>query len=868
MNKYTFFILIIFVFISLITSSFSVAKMDENIIHPNTYVASPNLHTIWQFTPSNSIGNINYTAAGNIFENGKMGFISWYKTNSNSYVISGISSNGIVMWNISVINYINFTIYGPVLNYSQTILVQSGAIIGPGISTFALYNAYNGNLIWMNNITLSDNQKIFPFYTGIYTNNGNATLLFLSYNKTSDISPNILIFENTLLLLNANNGSINHVVSYTTYGIKNVLIGNQNVYIIPSFEGLSSGGFMYYQLLPVLSNNSIVIYNYIVLYNLEGILLFNITAPTSNFTTISIITSTSVGNYFGGNNYYIAITFLNVFINNTNIKSEYGSIAILNVNGAIKYSIELPINNYPVSVQSITPNIFRLEYRLSPSTPIGNLIDYTGTGNPDLLLENVILPSGEAYLSVLNVLNNKFQWNSSLQFYPSDEIVEPLPYSFDGLPIPEILLISSSGNITALYGSNGTIMWKIVQQGDLIGTPYNSLAEFYPQLMNLTKSTLTSFITLTYFYNSSGYGNTILHINVYSSDTGNVIYIKNISLPSPPQHASLFPIGECYNTSTMDVGLVLSSKNTTGWNYYFYGISGNNGSFIFNGSESFPSNNNYINFQSGYVFGLFYQDLNNGQVSNDGRIDDVFFSIGSSIIAYNVNNYVEKSSKNSFSVILSSNVINGYAPLNVSFTVNVSGNMGPYKYVWIIGNLSIGNLSLLTNVSYLNYSFTQPGKYYVFVNVTDRIGNSIKSNTLYINVESKSSSKVIYYNITGYVTNTNNLPIEGVFIITSDGNKTITNQNGMFYVYLPNGTWQITAYLNGYYNTTVNITVNGRDITIYPPLILKHLPTSQKNGNVSTSSQNMNIGLIALIVILVVSLLAGIIMLFRGFKIH
>jgi hypothetical protein len=859
MYKYMIFITLCLVIGSVIAPYYSTKQNNMNVVIPNAYVSSPNLHTIWQFTPTNAISNVNYTVGGNIFGDGKIGFIVWYKTSPNTYDISGISYNDIQRWNISILNYVNFTLYGTVSSYEQTILVQSGATIGPGTSTFALYNAYNGNLIWMNNITLSSGQSILFIPTGISTNSGNVTILFLSSNTTSNINQNILIFNNKVLELNPINGSIQSIVSYTNYGLSNVH-NDQFIKIIPSSPGLSSGGIIFDQFLVSYSTTTIF-YNYIVSYGLDGILLFNITTPSSNASTISVMTSMSIGNYLGGNNYYIALTFLNVFINNNNIKSEYGSISLLNVNGNVKSTLTYPNGIYPKSVQTSAINFFKLYYKLQPYTPIGNLISYSvNSTNPDILLENIFTSKNEAYLSVLNVVNNKVLWNSTLQFDPETEVIEPLSYSFNGISIPNILLISNSGNITALYGSNGTIMWEIVQKGSLIGYPYNTLAEFYPNLLNLTQPSITSFVTLGYTFNFSD-THSLVNLNVYSAVNGSLIYTKNITLPSSPIYASIVPIGESYNSQYMDLGIILTSKSVNQWNDYFYGIAGNNGSYIFNGSNSFSSNGYSLNIQSGYVFSIFYPGLNNGQVSNDSKIDDIFISTGINVIAYEVNPYLQThNNTTSFSAYLYSNIVSGYSPLNVSFTVNVSGNMNPYKYEWVIGNIS-----LLTNFSYFNYTFTQVGKYPVYVNVTDKLGVSTKSNTIFIMVEPKiNSNKKIYYNITGYVTNTNNLPLSEVYINTSAGNRTITNDIGMFYVSLPNGTWQITATKNGYYTTIENVSVNG-NLTVF--ITLKPLPPNSKTTS-TNSSQSTGIGFIVIMIILMISLLMGVLILIKIFKIY
>ncbi|MGC8657386.1 MAG: carboxypeptidase regulatory-like domain-containing protein [Thermoplasmata archaeon] len=854
--------LLVVVILPVLDASSPVSNISNNTkytIHPLSLSVSPNLNKIWQFAPSNAISNVNYTATGNIFGNGKMGFISWYKSSSDTCIFTGISYNGVPVWNISITNYVNFTMYGQVLNYYQTILIQSGSTLGPGIATFALYNAYNGSMVWMHNITLSSGQSILSMPTGISTNNGNATLLFLSTNKTSVFGNNIKIFSNDVLLLYPYNGTVQQILSYTTYGVT-ALQNIRFIYILPSFPGLSDGGFIVDQFLPYISSNGTIIHDYMLSYTLDGRKLFNITAPSSNESTISLITSVSAGNYLGGADYYIALTTMNIFINNNNINSEYGTIALVNVNGTLKYTLIYPNNTYPISVQSFSNNYFKSNYRLQPSTPIGNLIDYTGTNsNPDILLEAISIPSNEAYLSVLNVATNTFLWNSTINFNSNSEIVEPLTYSFNSISIPNILLISQSGNITSLYGSNGTVMWKIVQNGYLSNIAYNTLAQCYPSLMNITQPNITSFITLS--YTTTNPTNTDVKLNVYSAINGKIIYSKVIYLTSLPQYSYIFPIGECYNTTTMNIGAIFISEYANQKVYYFYGLAGNNGSYIFNGSGTFSSLRYSISFQSGYVFGLFYSGLNNGQVTSDSKIDDLFVSTGTDIIAYDVNQYSIMNSSKLFNVYLTANITSGYIPLNVTFTVNVTGNSGPYKYVW-----NIDNLSLFTDVSYLNYTFAQKGIFPVYVNVTDKLGESIKSNVVNITANPKNvNNKIMYYNITGYITNENNIPIQNVLVNTSDGNRTITNAEGMFYVYLPNGTWHITAYKSGYYTYIENITVNGSGQSIF--ITLK--PYTYANSNNNNSSSKSNIGVVItvfLLAILIIALLYGVLIIIKVFK--
>ncbi|MGC8580969.1 MAG: PKD domain-containing protein [Thermoplasmata archaeon] len=854
-NKYSILLTIAILLFSIV--AFSLPMSDANGIRPYTspsFNISPNMHTIWSYTPS-AFGNVNYTAAGDMFNDGYMGFVAWNSINTSAYKIAGISYSGRVMWNITIPYFVNLTIFGKVGSYSQTILVQSGNIIGPGTSVLALYNAYNGNLIWMDNISLSSGQSVTVITTGINipADYGNATLLFLSSNRTSSYSSSLLIFNNVISLVNPSDGAQSWTISYTTYGeSKESMLSSLFINLIPSIPGLTQGGFVYSEMYPSISLSGIVVNSYIVSYDMNDNLLFNITPPTANATTATILTGISVGNYLGGSTYYIATTLFDAYFSGASIKSEYGALAVLSTSGSIVRTYVYHNGTLPVIVQSLAYRFFNQLYKVPPTTPIGKLIDYTGGSIPDIVLENITIPSNiasmNAYLSVLDVQTNKFLWNSSFSFTPTADLVEQLSFSFNGASIPDILLIpATTGNITALSGSNGAILWNITLSGFLYGQPYNMIAQFYPSLMNLTSSGITSFITLSSTYTSGS-----VNLNVYSASTGKLQYSVPIAISIIPNYAFVYPLGEAYNNSYMDLGVEFISQNSTGSQYSFYGIAGNNGSYIFNGSASFSAKGYGIYYESGYVWNLFYPGLNDGQVTKDGRIDDVFFSTGNSIVAYNVNPYIVPSK---LSVSLKAIPTTGYAPLTVNFTASVSGGASPYKYTWYpLGN---GTSGAIGNNTY-SYTYLSNGSYYAEINVSDSLSNYVLAYIhIVVSTKQSNTTSTNFYMVSGSVENsTGNTILATIKVINLNNNNivnsTSTNNSGYFSFYQKNGNYEIEIYSVGYQTGYVNITVNNKSVNL-GPVILKNVPnTPPANTTTKASTSSASSYLMAVIIIVVV----------------
>jgi len=857
-NEYSILITIILLF-SVVAFSLSIAKANYTKPYASpSFNVSPNMHTIWSYAPSSAFGDVNYTAAGNMFNDGYMGFVAWYGINATTYKIDGISYSGKVMWNITIPNFVNITIFGKVGSYTQTILVQSGNIIGPGTSILALYNAYNGNLIWMDNISLSSGQSVTVITTGINVvgDNGNATLLFLSSNKTSSYSSSLLIFNNVVSLVNPSNGAKPWTVSYTTYGeSKESMLSSLFINLIPSMPGLTQGGFVYSEMYPSVSLSGLTVHSYVVSYDMNGNALFNISAPTSNASTASILTGISVGNYLGGSTYYIAATLFDAYFSGISIKSEYGALALLSTSGSIAYTYIYHNGTLPVIVQSLAYRFFNQIYKVPPTTPIGKLIDYTGGSIPDIVLENVTIPSNtasiKAYLSILDVYTNKFLWNSSFSFTPTADLVEQLSFSFNSGAIPDILLIPvTTGNITALSGSNGAILWNITISGFLYGQPYNMIAQFYPTLMNLTSSTITSFITLSSTYTSGS-----VNLNVYSASNGKLQYSVPIATSIIPNYAVVYPLGEAYNNSYMDLGVEFISQNSTGSQYSFYGIAGNNGSYIFNGSASFSAKGYGIYYESGYVWNLFYPGLNNGQVTNDGRIDDVFFSTGTSIVAYNVNPYIVPSK---LLVSLTAIPTTGYAPLTVNFTASVSGGISPYKYTWYpMGNGTSGSIG---NNTY-SYTYLTNGSYYAEVNVSDSLSNyAVAYIHIIVSTKQANTTSTNFYMVSGSVENsTGSTILATIKVINRNNNNVVnstsTNNAGYFSFYQVNGNYEIEVSSVGYQTGFVNITINNNSVN---NIIIKLQPSAPNppppihtTTNASTSSTSSYLMVIIVIIIVI-----------------
>ncbi len=87
-----------------------------------------------------------------------------------------------------------------------------------------------------------------------------------------------------------------------------------------------------------------------------------------------------------------------------------------------------------------------------------------------------------------------------------------------------------------------------------------------------------------------------------------------------------------------------------------------------------------------------------------------------------------------FTAIISGSSDKGGTPLTVQFNSMIKGGDPNYVYQWSFGD---GETSTDVNPS---HTFTQPGQYYVHLNVSDSGLSTITSNTLIINVESPSAT--------------------------------------------------------------------------------------------------------------------------------
>lgn len=155
---------------------------------------------------------------------------------------------------------------------------------------------------------------------------------------------------------------------------------------------------------------------------------------------------------------------------------------------------------------------------------------------------------------------------------------------------------------------------------------------------------------------------------------------------------------------------------------------------------------------------------------------------------------------------ISASVESGQGPLSVDFTSTVEGGTLPYEYLWNFGD---GSTSTETNPS---HTYTDPGMYVVWLEVTDSASKTNRSTELTITVESDTTMEVVIAasNVTGTVP------------MTVSFNSTILNGTAPFFYRWSFGDGVNSTQANpthtyekaGTYKVTLTVTDSNSNVTI------------------------------------------------------
>jgi Domain of unknown function (DUF1929)/Carboxypeptidase regulatory-like domain len=98
-----------------------------------------------------------------------------------------------------------------------------------------------------------------------------------------------------------------------------------------------------------------------------------------------------------------------------------------------------------------------------------------------------------------------------------------------------------------------------------------------------------------------------------------------------------------------------------------------------------------------------------------------------------------------------------------------------------------------------------------------------------------SSAPITTGNVTGIITNTVGVPVQGVSV-TSGGDGSVTGADGAYTLQLPAGSAIVTAALAGYTSASTTVTITAGDITAAPTLQIAPLNPGNATGKVVNSS--------------------------------
>ena len=761
-----------------------------------------NINELWN--SNMTLSKVTIIPVGNIYSNGHINLLAVdsYNSYSKLYLING--ENGTIMWATST----------PPLIQDDIVNISSNAegLLTLTSSYLTMYSLFNGQVIWQ--------KPISGTLTGFKVGNITKYNVIYTYVAIGSYSPTgiLLYYNTTFQAINIVNGT-----SLWNSGVfeMSATINDQNImFPVPPISGFT-GGILINWWNTVNKNTTSILS---LINGFSGQIMWSVSNPN----IMGLLTSISIGN-FTQNNYQLVASSYN---------SSFGDIILLNIsNGQIAQSIT-DMYAEPIFYQESNLFLYENYFHEMPSEWIP-LLPTNGIGLNNLLVEytNGFNRSAKRYepttIEEINVQTSTVIWKAQL---PTNNTLADI--------YPSIYIYLPSYNQVFVVGQLNNRLYAISSTGLITANIKYSTTPFYyfDLLANPKIFSLNNTIELPNLYIGT---NGVYYISFVNSNNGTIT--NNISLT--------FQISFT-NTYIEPISLVTTNNNPT---FTFVGIIKNNSYYTtfveglnINGKIVFTQyqNGSFQYIMGTYFYNSFYPGLNNGQL-NSGDISNYVIATTKGVSAWSVyKNTMPPLQINS----ITSNIYKGPSPLNISLYVNISGGVSPYTYNWNISNVFIS-----TQIPYLNYTLYNVGIYNISVQIVDNIGEKVTSGTITITVTSPSTSnKIYYYNVTGYVTSSSGNPLYGVTITTNNGNQTVTNSRGIFFVYLPNGTWEINAQKSGYITSTYNITINGSSQQII--ITMKPIANNNKTSSTaSTSSPPISIGTIILIAILVIAIIGGVV---------
>ncbi|MGC8726032.1 MAG: carboxypeptidase-like regulatory domain-containing protein [Thermoplasmata archaeon] len=765
-----------------------------------------NIKELWN--SNMTLSNVTITPVGNIYSNGHINFllVDSYNSYDKLYLTDG--ENGTVMWAISSLPLIQYDIVNLSSNTEGLLALTS--------SYLTMYSILNGQVIWQKSISGT--------LTGFKIGNLTKYNIIYAYTAIGSYSPTgiLLYYNTTFQAINIVNGTSLWISGIFRMG---PTTNGQNImFPIPPISGFT-GGILINSLVTINKNATSIIS---LINGLSGETVWTVSNPN----IMGQLTSISIGN-ITQNSYQLAASSYN---------SSFGDVLLFNIsNGQIINSIT---NMYaePIFYQEYNLFFYENYFHEIPSEWIPSL-PFNSMGLNNLLVEytNDFNRSAKRYeptaIEEINIQSSTVVWK--VQLPTNNTIAEMYPSNYIYLPsYHQVFVIGQLNN--RLYVISNGVMTSNIKYGttplyyfDLLVNPKIFTFNNTIELPNLYINTNGYYIT---FVNSNN-GLTTNNISLTFQNSFTTTYIEPISIVTPNNIPAFTFVGIINNT-----------------NYYSTFVEG----LSINGKTIFTQyqNGSFQYIMGTYFYNSFYPGLNNGQLSG-GEISNYIIATTKGLSAWSVY-------KNTIPPLqitsLTSNIYKGTSPLNISLYVNISGGVSPYTYNW-----NISNVFIFTQIPYLNYTLYNVGTYNISVQITDSIGEKVSSSIITITVTPpETGNKNYYYNVTGYVTSSSGIPLNGVTITTNNGNQTVTNSRGIFFVGLPNGTWEIKAQKSGYYTAIYNVTINGSGQQII--ITMKPFNNTKTSSTTSTTGPSIGVGSIILIIVLSLVLVVGIFYVIKIFK--
>ena len=720
--------------------------------HINQNITTLHVKTIWNVTQNSP--SLNITPLGNIFGTNTINFL--VVNNSKSTEISVVQGdNGEVKWEINVNPIFEYT----VVNLSNT----QGLVVLYYNGTLAMYNLANGNVIWMHN-------------EGTYYRMG---YLIAPYNGGD-------------IIFNAGANPYSKAIGFTLY-IKALTLNGSTLWSTNFLYGMNFAYAyeMFYPLPPYSSYNGSVLLN---TYSYSGGDL-NPYAQLVNAYTGNVIWNTSVQNGGGINSATIG-NFLGkgqVIAYTTNAIS--GSLVISNLsNGeALQYYNASQPLWLCEQQNAISMEVY---FHLMPLRWYANMP--SSSSSEDLIIEGIgslgMHGTQPMRLIEYDFVSSTTIWNVTLQTNNSNAMMNAAPYYFITLP-------NNQGSYVIAYSSYSNKVYSIVN-GYLKMDYKMNVPNSYLENMLINPNT---FYTNEPIIADATPGSGYYVVSYIDMLNGSVILSKNVNVPQSFLKIYVEPLSFIANQTTPSFALIGNYKNGSEPYTYVEGLNGINATTIFT-----------INFQGyfimtngTYLYNSIYPGLNNGQLMKGTGISNIILTTSNGITAfYSYYVYIAPIKINSFTAT----PMNGVAPLNVTYQVNVTGGVKPYIYKWYINGFYY-----TSNVSYYNFSYPLAGSYNASVTVYDSMNNYAISNNITVTAYPPSTGGQgiggKYYSVSGIIQSPSYSPIPNATLRFSSGNITETNSNGFFSLNLTNGTWNVIISKNGYQTAYYNITVNGAPLT-------------------------------------------------------